>query len=163
MSTFYWSDELYHHGILGQEWGIRRYQNADGTLTEAGRKRYLRPDGKHDYYNFATDLRKNKLTTKRRAAKSILRNELEKSGLYNEVKNDLAKQLSEHGKGSAYTMKYIRGQKLFDKYLRNLLDAEYTKESFDNLTTRISVEFMNDLLKEAKKDAYKNLYSKSKR
>ena len=32
--------ELYHHGILGQKWGIRRYQNEDGTLTEAGKKRY---------------------------------------------------------------------------------------------------------------------------
>ena len=29
-----------HHGILGQKWGIRRYQNPDGTLTEAGKKRY---------------------------------------------------------------------------------------------------------------------------
>lgn len=32
--------ELYHHGILGMKWGIRRYQNKDGTLTEAGKKRY---------------------------------------------------------------------------------------------------------------------------
>lgn len=32
--------ELYHHGILGQKWGIRRYQNEDGTLTSAGKKRY---------------------------------------------------------------------------------------------------------------------------
>ena len=31
-----------HHGILGQKWGVRRYQNLDGTLTAAGRERYGR-------------------------------------------------------------------------------------------------------------------------
>lgn len=31
--------ELYHHGILGMKWGIRRYQNKDGSLTSAGRLR----------------------------------------------------------------------------------------------------------------------------
>lgn len=37
--------ELYHHGILGQRWGIRRYQNKDGTLTPEGRERYLNDNG----------------------------------------------------------------------------------------------------------------------
>ena len=32
-------NELYHHGIKGQRWGVRRYQNKDGSLTAAGRKR----------------------------------------------------------------------------------------------------------------------------
>jgi hypothetical protein len=34
------NNELYHHGILGMRWGVRRYQNADGSLTAAGQKRY---------------------------------------------------------------------------------------------------------------------------
>lgn len=37
-----WNDGAYlmHHGIKGQKWGIRRFQNEDGSLTEAGKKRY---------------------------------------------------------------------------------------------------------------------------
>ncbi len=33
-------NELYHHGIKGMKWGIRRFQNKDGSLTKAGKKRY---------------------------------------------------------------------------------------------------------------------------
>lgn len=36
----YYESELYHHGIKGQKWGVRRFQNPDGTLTAAGEKRY---------------------------------------------------------------------------------------------------------------------------
>ena len=36
--------ELYHHGVKGMKWGVRRYQNKDGSLTPAGKKRYSLKD-----------------------------------------------------------------------------------------------------------------------
>ena len=44
-NRFEFYDSLQHHGIIGQKWGVRRYQNPDGTLTEEGKQRYLNPDG----------------------------------------------------------------------------------------------------------------------
>ena len=42
--VFLSKDELYHWSIKGQKWGVRRYQNPDGTLTDAGRKRLEKAD-----------------------------------------------------------------------------------------------------------------------
>lgn len=41
-------NELYHHGIKGMKWGVRRYQNSDGSLTAAGKKRYDRDIREND-------------------------------------------------------------------------------------------------------------------
>lgn len=42
MNNFTYSNELYHFGVQGQKWGVRRYQNEDGTLTAEGKEHYGR-------------------------------------------------------------------------------------------------------------------------
>lgn len=53
-------DELYHWGIKGMKWGVRRYQNKDGTLTDAGKKRARREMS--DDAKTASTLRKKKVS-----------------------------------------------------------------------------------------------------
>ena len=51
-ASFISDGELYHYGIKGQKWGVRRYQNKDGSLTPAGKKRRSSSD---EVRNMSTD------------------------------------------------------------------------------------------------------------
>lgn len=61
--------ELYHHGIKGQKWGVRRFQNADGTLTGLGRTRAAM--GAARYLNKMDAERARSASTERKAQKKF--------------------------------------------------------------------------------------------
>lgn len=62
------NSELYHHGILGMHWGIRRYQNEDGSLTSAGRRRLERKDTKWAKKNYNKIYKQTYKASKREVA-----------------------------------------------------------------------------------------------
>lgn len=91
------NSELYHYGVKGMKWGVRRYQNSDGTLTAAGKKkaRYeYRSDNKTAY-----ELGKNATIFGRAAAKSTRRSI--------KLENKLNKQLEQDPEVSSRRTKSI--------------------------------------------------------
>ena len=70
------NNELYHHGIKGQRWGIRRYQDYDGSYTQAGLKRYreqqqLADDAKAAYKKTKDDYKSGKVSREDLSAAKI--------------------------------------------------------------------------------------------
>lgn len=74
--------ELYHHGVKGQKWGVRRYQNEDGSLTPAGKRRAAKLNEKlsdtrqeaSNNYSLATESAKLYRTTDNRVERNLYRN-----------------------------------------------------------------------------------------
>lgn len=112
------NDELYHHGIKGQKWGVRRFQNTDGTRTTAGRQRYT-TDSKgriQDNNSPMNQIKSKEASTKPSKIKDILQNKLNKS--------DIAKgvQLSEDEKAAIIS---ASSAALFIVSLRTLAKATF--------------------------------------
>lgn len=135
MEYYNYSAELYHHGVKGMKWGVRRYQNPDGSLTEAGKKReatkaykadratrYQMESKAFDTGRFA--MKYNKLYAKRK----------------NVTDRKVAKDMEKRGELSEKTQKVVRSTDL----LKQIRDGynELNREQIQKIENHV-----NDMVK----------------
>ena len=139
------SDYIAHHGILGMKWGVRRYQNKDGSLTSAGKKKYgtvknfrsvqtakkTAAEQKQNYKQFVKEnklLRNNPNQRAKRFGTSLTNEFLDKYGKQIENKYDaiikankpygkqLWKAINVSKKYGKNSSQYIKEKKLADQF-----------------------------------------------
>lgn len=171
MSTYYIggfpvSDELYHHGIKGQRWGVRRYQNDDGTLTAAGKARYGK-DGLGSYNSSSIlrraatgdfplgmqrhrDKREERLKNAVEKAKAEGNKEkaAKKESLYNAQKKkniDIEKYVSRTSTGKLWAQNLLMTGIGADSYRASRASGASRGEAFvDSLLPRINLNPLNN-------------------
>lgn len=143
-------NELMHWGIKGMKWGVRRYQNKDGSLTPAGKKRYdkemakLKEEEKIAKNKLRTQAKLNKLDEKRKEIEAL------KNG------KPITKSTKQHSKPS---VKDMSDEELRQTVNRLLMEQQYAKLNPQQVSVgqKFVKKVMNDVVAPAATEVGKNV------
>lgn len=162
-------DVLIHYGILGMKWGVRRYQNKDGSLTSAGKKRYKNNDDIKDAPQ------KNTEEPKKKSVKDMSDEELRREVNRMQLEQNYLRmtgQNIEKGKSAAEialgkmkesfvsTVAQKSGQILAERLVNSMLGVKDNKDNKDN-SSKNNNSNKNDI-KEVKDSLTKEINSLKK-
>ena len=119
-----------HHGIKGMKWGVRRYQNKDGSLTPAGQKRYDK-----DIRDNNSKKKENRIDTSNPDPNRWVKEDLERKKRIADTSSNLVRELQNIERTSAPkpTKPRMDLRKMTDQELRQAISREQLERQYNDL------------------------------
>ena len=135
------SNELYHWGVKGMKWGVRRYQNYDGTLTNAGRRRLGLSEKPDTIFN---DYKRPKTPEEKKIEENLNPSKIRRFAYQQAAADDKAASegLNAAGSGSktASRMAAKKAEKKRRKYAESINVSEMSDQDLQKAVNRMNLE-----------------------
>ena len=135
-------EELNHSGIKGMRWGQRRYQNKDGSLTEAGKKRYAR-DAREQNWEIGSDgiarstSKKTKGEIRKADPSKWVKEDLERSKRLTDASNQMTNNFKNANRESMNRAKNKKKKmdlsNMTDKEMRDQINRALLEKQYDDM------------------------------